>query len=288
MESAREARRRKILERGSDRLAFITGQSPSLTPSSSSSSPLPPTLQPQQHQEQENPRSTTTTTAGMEEHKHQPIDQTFDTKVEDDEEELFPERDADGEFSSCETSSEFAKCKMGKRFQGGMRKEAAANAEQDGKIAEPSTSPLVHISSDQVVDTAPYVNSPMIHQVLTSKQISCAISASENIRLLCAVSIALLVVMSTRGYCFGIIPNLRPLYLVLLTDTTVIIGHLFVSQKSYGKDGEEARRTRQEEFGLANNIGNALEIGLLFQKALNAAFMDCSICAVIMISGLAV
>lgn len=303
MESAREARRRKILERGSDRLAFIAGQSRSVNPSSSSSSPLPPTLQPEQHQEQENPRSTTTTTttddlhhidaAGVEAHKHQPIDQTFNTEVEDDKEELLPKCDADREFSSYETSSEFAKCKMGKRFQGGMRKEAAANAEQDGKIAEPSTSPIVHLSSDQVVDRAPNVNSPMIHQVFTSKQISHAISASENIRILCAVSIALLVVMSTHGYCLGgtflgTIPNLRPLYLVLLTDTTIIIGHLFVSRKSYSKDGEEARRTRQEESGLANNIGNALEIGLLFQKALNAAFMDCSICAVIMISGLAV
>ncbi|KAG1367582.1 hypothetical protein COCNU_14G000500 [Cocos nucifera] len=305
MESAREARRRKILERGSDRLAFIAGQSRSFNPSSSSNSPLPPTLQPQQHQEQENPASTTTTTttttddlhhidaAGVDAHKHQPSDQTFNTEVEDDKEEPLPERDADREFSSYETSSEFAKCKMGKRFQGGRRKEAAANAEQDGKIAEPSTSPIVHTSSDQVVDRAPNVNSPMIHQVFTSKQISRAISSSENIRLLCAVIMALLVVMSTHGYrlggtFLGAIPNMRPLYLVLLTDTTIIIGHLFVSQKSYSKDGEEARRTRQEEFGLANNIGNALEIGLLFQKALNAAFMDCSICAVIMISGLAV
>ena len=200
--------------------------------------------------------------AGMEEHKHQPIDQTFDTKVEDDEEELFPERDADGEFSSCETSSEFAKCKMGKRFQGGMRKEAAANAEQDGKIAEPSTSPLVHISSDQVVDTAPYVNSPMIHQVLTSKQISCAISASENIRLLCAVSIAILVVMSSHGHSLGgkilgSILNIRPLLLALLTDAMVIIGQLLLSQKSHIKEGEEAgmkkgrgkKRERQEKEG---------------------------------------
>ncbi|XP_008808295.2 uncharacterized protein LOC103720387 isoform X2 [Phoenix dactylifera] len=289
MESAREARRRKILERGSERLAFIAGQSQSLTPSSSFSSPRPPTLQPQQHPEQENPRSTTTT-AGVEAHKHQPIDQDFNTEVEDDK-ELLPEHDADRELSGHETSSEFAKCKMGKRFQGGIRKEPAANAEQDGKIAEPSTGPIAHISSDQVVDRAPYANSPMIHQVLTSKQISRAISASENIRLLCAVGIALLVVMSSRGYSLGAtvlgtIPNFRPLCLVLLTDTTVIIGHLFVSRKSCSKDGEEARRTRQEEFGLANNIGSALEIGLVFQKALNAAFMDCSICAVIMISGL--
>lgn len=220
--------------------------------------------------------------AGVEAHKHQPIDQTFNT------EELLPEDDADREFSSYETSSEFAKCKMGKRFQGGKRKEATAYAEQDGKIVEPSTSPIAHISSDQVVDRAPYVNSPLIHQVLTSKQISRAISASENIRLLCAVSVALLVVMSTRGYSFGTIANFRPLCLVLLTDTTVVIGHLFVSRKSQSEDGEEARRRRQDKIGLANNIGNALEIGLVFQKALNAAFMDCSICAVIMISGLLV
>ncbi|KAG1346281.1 hypothetical protein COCNU_06G001100 [Cocos nucifera] len=223
---------------------------------------------------------------GMEVREHKPIDQTFGTAVEDDRTEPLPEHERH------ETSSEFAKCKMGKRFQRGeMRKEAAANAEQDGKIAEFSTSPLAHGSSDQVVDKAACVNLPMSHQVLTSKQISHAISASENIRLPCAVGIALLVVMSSHGHSlggkiFGSIPNTRPLFLVLLTDATVIIGRLLLRRRSHVKEGEETGRTRQEEFGFANNMGNALEIGLVFQKALNAAFMDCSICAVIMISGL--
>ncbi|XP_029119069.1 uncharacterized protein [Elaeis guineensis] len=297
MESAREARRRKVMERGSERLAFITGQSQSLTPSSSFSTSRPPTLQ-QQQGEEENPRSTTAVVlhhgdaTGMEVHEHQPIDQTFSTAVEDDRTELLPEHEANRELGRHQTSSEFAKCKMGKRFQKvEMRKEAVANAEQDDKIAEFSTSPVAHGLSDQVADQAACVNLPMSHQVLTSKQISHAISASENIRLLCAVSIAILVVMSSHGHSLGgkilgSILNIRPLLLALLTDAMVIIGQLLLSQKSHIKEGEEAGRTRQEEIGFANNIGNALDVGLVFQKALNAAFMDCSICAVIMISGL--
>ncbi|KAG1346280.1 hypothetical protein COCNU_06G001090 [Cocos nucifera] len=62
MENAREARRRKIMERGSERLAFITGQSRSLTPSSSFSTS--PTLQ-QQQGEEEDPRSTTAGTSSV-------------------------------------------------------------------------------------------------------------------------------------------------------------------------------------------------------------------------------
>lgn len=291
------------MERGSERLAFITGQSQPLNPSSSFGSPPPSVLQPQQQQEEENPRSAAATpttdvlhnvdAAGMAAHEHQPIDQTFHAAELDDKTELLPEHDADRELSRPETSSEFSKCKMGKQFfKGGMRKEAEANTEQEGKIAEQSN-PIAHTSSDQVVDRAPYINLPMSHQLLTSKQISHAISASENIRLLCAVSIALLVVMSTRGYScggkiLGSMLNFRPLCLVLLTDITVIIGQLLVSQKGPSTDGEEARRTRQVEFGFANNIGNMLEVGLLFQKALNAAFMDCCICAVFMISGILV
>ncbi|RWW17768.1 hypothetical protein GW17_00018279 [Ensete ventricosum] len=42
MESAREARRRRILERGTDRLAFITGQAGSVPDSSPCPSPSPP------------------------------------------------------------------------------------------------------------------------------------------------------------------------------------------------------------------------------------------------------
>ncbi|XP_038981133.1 uncharacterized protein LOC103697181 [Phoenix dactylifera] len=255
METAREARRRKIMERGSERLAFITGQSRSLTPSSSFSSSRPPTLQ-QQQGEEENPRFTTADVlchddaTGMEaQHKHRPIDQTFSTAVEDDETELLPKRNQT-ENSACVRQ---AANSQDARWAKGFKK---ANSLSRFGLKKSQVASVLH------------------WKMLYFRY----------------VAIALLVVMSTHGHSMGgkilgSMLNLRPPSLVLLTDAAFIIGQLLLNRKSHIKDGEEARGTRQEEFGFADNIGNALAIGLVFQKALNAAFMDCSICAVIMISG---
>lgn len=124
--------------------------------------------------------------------------------------------------------------------------------------------------------------------VLTLKKISGSISASETIRLLCSVVIALLVVLSYHGFSTGLgsIVSFRPLLLVFLTDATIIIGPLLVNQGNENNGYGAASSTGTE--GDAWNVGSMLEAALVLQKALSAIFLDSSICAVIMICGVVV
>lgn len=123
---------------------------------------------------------------------------------------------------------------------------------------------------------------------LTLKKISSSISASETVRLLCSVVIALLVVLAYHGYSMGLgrIASYRPLLLVFLTDATVIVGVLLANQGN--KSNGDGAASSTGKWGDAWDVGRMLEAALVLQKALGAIFLDCSICAVIMICGVVV
>ncbi|ONK59341.1 uncharacterized protein A4U43_C08F5440 [Asparagus officinalis] len=162
---------------------------------------------------------------------------------------------------------------------------------QHGAVS-PTTSAVTRLSvegSDRTTDAAP----KMSHTIFTPRRISVSISASENIRLVCSVIIALLVVLSYHGYSLGInalgsITSFRPLLLVFLTDATVILAPLVINQANEQKGKETARSTAMEGDCSAMNIGSMLEAAMVFQKAVSAVSMDCSICAVIMICGIVI
>lgn len=171
--------------------------------------------------------------------------------------------------------------------------EAKAKTVQSGRDSELLTSAMALRSSDEVVDaalpTAPRVKKQLM---FSSKQVSRSIAASENIRLIGAVVIALLVILSNHGYAFGgavmgSILNFRPLFLVMLTDVTIVLGLLITNHGTDAKENEKAR-TGKQEHGWPSNIGDALEAWLMIRTVSSAVFMDCSICAVIMIAGLCV
>ena len=147
---------------------------------------------------------------------------------------------------------------------------------------------MVDRSSDRVgyqaTGTAPRTS----QSVFTPRQISASISASQNIRLLCSLVIALLVILSHHGFplmVLGRIISFRPLLLVLLTDATVILGPLLLNQGNEHRGEEAARSKGKEGDSWTMNLGGMLEAAMLLQKSLGAVFMDCSICAVIMICG---
>ncbi|CAA6672773.1 unnamed protein product [Spirodela intermedia] len=229
-ESAREARRRKILERGSDRLAFITGQARSLPPSAIDSPATPRLL------------------IGTRDRR--PSVETF----------LKNEESNEAAYSVLPSSGEI----------------------------EPATTD--DASHHPVVTTGPH---PAKRQarIFTAQRISSSISASENIRILCAVSIAALVVHSCRGHLVisdsihSIISH-KPIYMVLLTDLALVLGLLYTGRWK-GKDEADAETTRAQEGGdWMDQMGKALEVLLIMQKMASAAFADCCLCAVIIICGI--
>ncbi|XP_077243013.1 uncharacterized protein LOC143883560 [Tasmannia lanceolata] len=247
---AREVRRRRIVERGSDRLAFITGKIQSLP-----SSP-PNNLNAVSRGEDD--------TSDPVSPKCNPISEAIRTTL-----------DTDSEVQSLISSSS----------------EIVRNPLDTDNEIQPSISSELLNSSNSTSDIRPHVE-PCHSRLFTATQIISSISASENIRLLCSFLIALLVVLSGHSDPLGssIIRNIvayRPLYLVLLTDVTIVLGLLLLRSRGTCEKGEEtARITGEEEYGWADRVGKALEVGLVVQKAMNAAFMDCSVYAVLLISGL--
>ncbi|MQM16260.1 hypothetical protein Taro_049213 [Colocasia esculenta] len=146
----------------------------------------------------------------------------------------------------------------------------------NGQI-QPAT---VHGSHNQVVYTEPQRVKRQLYEMFTAKRISSSVADSENIRTLCAAFIALLVVLSYHGFPLGIgsIICFRPIFLVFLTDVTLVVGMLF-TRKWEEKDETDAGTEAQESRDWTDQIGTALETALASQKVAAALFLDCSLCA---------
>jgi len=188
---------------------------------------------------------------------------------------------ASNEFSSVQpeikTSDEITRYEISNEHDTNNRNGAMAR-----------TTSVVDGSSAQVGYRATGTAQRTSYSAFTPRQISTSISASENIRLLCSLVIALLVILAHHGlplFALGSIISFRPLLLVLLTDATLILGPLLLTQGNDRRGHEAASSKGKEGDGWATNLGGMLEVAMLLQKALGAVFMDCSICAVIMICG---
>ncbi|XP_073307859.1 uncharacterized protein [Primulina huaijiensis] len=130
------------------------------------------------------------------------------------------------------------------------------------------------------------------HNSFTSGEIISAISASENVRARCAVAAALLVILSHIGFpilSWGVIWGtifFRPLYLLLLTNISVVLARLLSGKPGANAAGQMNRVASSSENGLADQLGRALESWLLLQNIFGALLMDFSIYVVVLICGI--
>ncbi|KAJ6794722.1 Uncharacterized protein M6B38_230350 [Iris pallida] len=252
---AREARRRRLVSRGGDRLAFITGQSRSFR---NDDLPLPP------------PTPPATATATAEEVTAPPKIQA-DDQITSSAAENYERK----ERSLKETSSET----LPKNEPNFEAKNEISKSAPSNETRKPETDNNRKVEPSPCVAPPPRAVAAKRNFIsFTPNQISSSITASEDIRVLSAVIVALLVVISYHLGIGGIF-GFRPLFLVLLTDATIVFGRLLMNRGG----GEEEKRTG--EGGEDWDIGRMLEAVMVLQKASSAAFMDCSICAVIMICG---
>lgn len=122
---------------------------------------------------------------------------------------------------------------------------------------------------------------------ITPKHIGAAIDASEYARMFSSILIALLVVLSHLGFSsLGSIVSFRPVFLLLLTDATIVLGRILL-----GHHGDPPSASRRENsvmngLGIADQVGNALEMVMMMKKIMNAVSMDFSLYAVFLICGL--
>lgn len=256
------------MERGSDRLAFITGQindvplppSPSSDPTSLSQSHLltDDTVPPPRDHIRTTDRETAFTS-----HQENISDASMVDNVDHTSraEPLQPRK-------YTETSV-----------------EASSSDPRDTTLQpSPATSTT---QTPSVVDLgASQAFTPLVSfaNTITPNHIGAAIDASEYARMFSSLVIALLVILSHLGFSsLGSIVSFRPVFLLLLTDATIVLGRVLLSHR--GAPSSASRRENSGQ-GIADQVGNALETVMMIKKIMNAISMDFSLYAVILICGL--
>ncbi|XP_010432678.1 PREDICTED: uncharacterized protein LOC104716906 [Camelina sativa] len=266
--NSREARRRKILERGSDRLAFITGQINGVPPPSDSTSSLshsllqsfPDTI-PSPHQIPQEEIAFTS-----------PQENISDAAVVDNTDHIIHQSRAESV--------------QPQRYAETLA-EPSASDPRDARIQPTPTTSSAQIpsaidlgASQAFIPLASFVNT------IKPKHIGAAIDASEYLRMFSALGIALVVILSRLGFSSLVnIVSFRPVFLLILTDSTIVLGRVLLSHRG---DSPSASETVMNGQGIAEQVSNALETVMMVKKIMDALLMDFSLYAVILICGLLV
>lgn len=259
------------MERGSDRLALITGQIQTL-PSSSSS----PDLQP------------------SDSHSHL----AHTTIVSPDGEDKTSSSVLPEDNHSIDTGTTNAD--FGGSIQVPPLSTSEINPEAKQSPASEGSEPRSSLVSSTDRSTSVSTLATETHaesqtqnnKFFTPSRITSALAATETTRLFCSIAVALLVVLSYLGFpilgseIISSILSFRPLYLVLLTNVTVVLAQLLDKQRSSGRDARgENKPPPASGNDWAEQLGKTLELGLLIQKVADAVFMDCAVYAVIVVCG---
>ncbi|CAF2241272.1 unnamed protein product [Brassica napus] len=160
-------------------------------------------------------------------------------------------------------------------------------------LAEASSASRVQPSpaTPSVVDLgASLAFTPLVSFVntITPKHVGAAVDASEYARMFSSLVIALLVVLSHLGFSSlgSSIVSFRPVFLLLLTDATIVLGRVLLSHHGDPPSASRRETSVMNGQGIADQVGNALEMVMMMKKIMNAVSMDFSLYAVFLICGL--
>lgn len=273
--NSRESRRRKILERGSDRLSFIAGRTP--PPSQLHHAPETDSSKPLVSDEPRLSDQTTDSPVVNDKIEGDPFGPTLlkqDSVVDAGNSSAFNnERSAESK-TRIEASSVPASVVHGRE-----KSSLCSSTDQNSSVSTSSREEHMEPRRVQL-------------KFLTPSQISSAISSTERARLFCSIVIALFVVFSYlefpllgSGFIKGIL-SFRPLFLVLLTNVTVVVSRLIFNNRG-GFQRPTGGGDNIPSIDSWAQVGNSLEVGLMMQKVIDAIFMDCSVYSVVVICGLA-
>lgn len=165
--------------------------------------------------------------------------------------------------------------------------EASASDPRDTTIQpSPTTSSVQNPSVVDLGASQAFIPVVSFVNAITPKHIGAAIDASEYARMFTALAIALVVILSHIGFSsLGNIVSFRPVFLLLLTDATIVLGRFLLSHRG---DSSTASGTVMSGQGIVDQVGNALETVMMMKKIMDALLMDFSLYAVILICGLLV
>ncbi|RAL41735.1 hypothetical protein DM860_008917 [Cuscuta australis] len=111
------------------------------------------------------------------------------------------------------------------------------------------------------------------------KDVNACVLSSENTRLVCSITIALLAGTSQSN---SIIAS-TPLCLLILTDVAIVAAWLLVPPLAAGRQQQEEK---EEENGGWKGAFAMLEVGLVVYQVFRALFIDCSFYIVVLLCGL--
>ncbi|KAK2661155.1 hypothetical protein Ddye_007688 [Dipteronia dyeriana] len=285
--NSRESRRRKILERGPDRLSLITGRirPPSSQlprdPSTDSSQPLLSI----HHQ----PLLSTTVSPDVE-----------DKSKSDASGSLLPKQDPvidSGLIGADDTGSSIEPPFI--LSETGIEDTRASAFEVNGTV-QASLISLTDQNSSVSTSSVEQNLEPLQtyqYRFFTPSQIKSAIAATQITRLFCSVAASVLVVLSCLGFPLlgsnnfvKSIVSFRPLYLVLLTNVTVVVWRLLSDNQGGFRRAIRGgiKIPSNDASDWAEQASKLLEVGLVMQKVIDAVFMDCSVYSLIIVCGLSI
>lgn len=125
------------------------------------------------------------------------------------------------------------------------------------------------------------------HNIFAPNKISSAIAASESIRLNFSLVAAILVLVSYNSHFFKLVIFFRPLLLLMLTNISIVIARL-LAEEAGSQRNQKTAANGIPGAGMVDQIGKALELGLLLQNIMGAVFMDCSIYSITVVCGLSI
>lgn len=312
MQSAREVRRRKILERGTDRLALITGERKY----------LPTPVEPPSDSVDLGDDSTRLVNgdASIESHDESSVDVAeingssvllahfqvnpgvrSNNAVLGDEKGSLALRSSDLSFAD-EPSIDVASMKGSSALldhfvvNSGGNSNTAELGDEKGSLALRSLDSSTSVRKKGDGKKFPASN---LSSLFTINKFSYAIDASESARVLCAVAIAVFLVihsvlLSLNNPLGGVLERFVPpwpFFLIILTDVTLVMGTmLLTSEKANPEDiidptSEEPYST-SEVWNMANKIGNVLQMVVILRKVVSAMSIDFSIYLVVLVCGL--
>ncbi|CAH9074150.1 unnamed protein product [Cuscuta europaea] len=265
MASNREARRRRIVDKGSDRIALITGQIRCLQPSCVSESELrhshtascPPYLSPE---------------------AHQPDLPSLGSIAEDS---------VSGHM--LENDNEFVSEPGHKNMYEGENREGTGVSSPLGLNSKQVQVSSAAITASEGGDHRHHRKRTSNHpSIFTPQKIISAIKSCESIRIRCSLAASLLVVLCYVGcpilgtHLVKSIVLFRPLFLLLLTNTSIVVGHLLLENAGSGRvvQQESSSGVLADDNDWADRVGKALEFWLTLQKVMGALFIDASVYAI--------
>ncbi|WMV42828.1 hypothetical protein MTR67_036213 [Solanum verrucosum] len=199
-------------------------------------------------------------------------------------------------------------------FDGDHGIEPGEHEESDGKNRTPfmrkcesnietSSAPALYLDDkEQLFPDSSAVNPPCLsasdggqfsklksnyHNIFAPNKISSAIAASESIRLNFSLVAAILVLVSYNSHFFKVVIFFRPLLLLMLTNISIVIARL-LAEEAGSQRNQKAAANGIPGAGMVDQIGKALELGLLLQSIMGAVFMDCSIYSITVVCGLSI